>query len=91
VTDANDYAEHVAATLKAAGLSVISDTRNEKINAKIRDLSLALVPNILVVGRREAEQQTVSLRRLGSDASQSMTLDDMVTALKTEATPPDLR
>ncbi|SIR40526.1 MULTISPECIES: threonine--tRNA ligase [Acidiphilium] len=91
VTDANDYAETVAATLKAAGLSVVTDTRNEKINAKIRDLSLALIPNILVVGRREAEQNTVSLRRLGSDASQSMTLDDMVTALKTEATPPDLR
>ncbi len=91
VTDANDYAETVAATLKAAGLSVVTDTRNEKINAKIRDLSLALIPNILVVGRREAEQNTVALRRLGSDASQSMTLDDMVTALKTEATPPDLR
>ncbi|MBW4036298.1 MAG: threonine--tRNA ligase [Proteobacteria bacterium] len=91
VTDANDYAETVAATLKAAGLSVVTDTRNEKINAKIRDLSLALIPNILVVGRREAEQNTVSLRRLGSDASQTMTLEDMVTALKTEATPPDLR
>jgi threonyl-tRNA synthetase len=91
VTDANDYAETVAATLKAAGLSVVTDTRNEKINAKIRDLSLALIPNILVVGRREAEQTTVALRRLGSDASQSMTLDEMVTALKTEATPPDLR
>ncbi|HQT85804.1 MAG: threonine--tRNA ligase [Acidiphilium sp. 37-64-53] len=91
VTDANDYAETVAATLKAAGLSVVTDTRNEKINAKIRDLSLALIPNILVVGRREAEQNTVALRRLGSDASQSITLDDMVTALKTEATPPDLR
>ncbi|MCW8308176.1 threonine--tRNA ligase [Acidiphilium sp. PA] len=91
VTDANDYAETVAATLKAAGLSVVTDTRNEKINAKIRDLSLALIPNILVVGRREAEQNTVALRRLGSDASQSMTLDDMITALKTEATPPDLR
>jgi threonyl-tRNA synthetase len=91
VTDANDYAETVAATLKAAGLSVVTDTRNEKINAKIRDLSLALIPNILVVGRREAEQNTVALRRLGSEASQSMTLDEMVTALKTEATPPDLR
>ena len=91
VTDANDYADQVAATLKAAGLSVITDTRNEKINAKIRDLSLALVPNILVVGRREAEQQTVSLRRLGSNDSLLLSLDDLVSRLKTEATPPDLQ
>jgi threonyl-tRNA synthetase len=91
VTDANDYAETVATTLKAAGLSVVTDTRNEKINAKIRDLSLALIPNILVVGRREAEQNTVSLRRLGNDASESMPLDDLVATLSAEATPPDLR
>lgn len=55
-----------------------------------RDLSLALVPNILVVGRREAEQQTVSLRRLGSNDSLLLALDDLVTRLKTEAIPPDL-
>ena len=91
VTDANDYAETVAAKLKEAGLAVATDTRNEKINAKVRDLSLALVPNILVVGRREAEQQTVSIRRLGSDKQDSMTLDEAVATLKAEATPPDLR
>ncbi|MGC9269393.1 threonine--tRNA ligase [Acidiphilium sp.] len=91
VTDANEYAETVAARLKAAGLSVVTDTRNEKINAKIRDLSLALVPNIMVVGRREAEQGGVSLRRLGSDASHTMTLDEAVTTLRAEAVPPDLR
>ena len=91
VTDANDYAETVAAKLKAAGLAVVTDTRNEKINAKVRDLSLALVPNILVVGRREAEQQTVSIRRLGSDKQDSMTLDEAIATLKADATPPDLR
>ncbi len=91
VTDANDYAETVAARLKAAGLAVVTDTRNEKINAKVRDLSLALVPNILVVGRREAEQQTVSIRRLGSDKQDSMPLDEAIATLKAEATPPDLR
>jgi threonyl-tRNA synthetase len=91
VTDANEYAETVAGRLKSAGLSVTTDLRNEKINAKIRDLSLALIPNIMVVGRREAEQNTVSLRRLGSDASTTVTLDEVVTALRTEATPPDLR
>ncbi|MHB1302979.1 MAG: threonine--tRNA ligase [Acidiphilium sp.] len=90
VTDANDYAEAVAAKLRAAGLSVVTDLRNEKINAKIRELSLALVPNILVVGRREAEQGTVSIRRLGGDAQETAPLDDIVAALKQEATPPDL-
>jgi threonyl-tRNA synthetase len=91
VTDANEYAETVAARLKAAGLSVVTDLRNEKINAKIRDLSLALVPNIMVVGRREAEQNTVALRRLGSDASETLALDEVVATLGAEATPPDLR
>lgn len=91
VTDANDYTETVAAKLKAAGLSVITDTRNEKINAKIRDLSLSLVPNILVVGRREAEQGTVSLRRLGSDTQSVAPLDNIIATLRHEATPPDLR
>ncbi|HEX7390882.1 MAG TPA: threonine--tRNA ligase [Acidiphilium sp.] len=91
VTDANDYAEKVAASLKEAGLSVTTDLRNEKINAKIRDLSLSLVPNILVVGRREAEQNSVALRRLGGDAQQVLTLDEAVATLKAEATPPDLR
>ncbi|MCF3948477.1 threonine--tRNA ligase [Acidiphilium sp. AL] len=91
VTDANDYAETVAANLKSAGLSVATDLRNEKINAKIRDLSLSLVPNILVVGRREAEQNTVALRRLGGDAQEMLSLDEAVSILKTEATTPDLR
>ena len=90
VTDANDYAETVAAKLRAAGLSVATDLRNEKINAKIRELSLSLVPNILVVGRREAEQGTVSIRRLGGDAQETAALDDIVATLKQEATPPDL-
>ena len=89
VTDANDYAEAVAATLRDAGLAVETDLRNEKINAKIRDLSLALVPAILVVGRREAEAETVALRRLGGTTQQILPLAEALTTLAREATPPD--
>ncbi|GBQ83649.1 threonyl-tRNA synthetase [Gluconacetobacter johannae DSM 13595] len=91
VTDAAPYAQQVADTLKAAGLVVETDTRNEKINAKIREHSLARVPVILVVGRKEAEQGTVAIRRLGGAAQEVVSLDDAARALADEALPPDLR
>ena len=67
-----------------------ADVRNEKINAKVREHSLAHVPALLVVGRREAEQRTVALRRLGGEAQEIMGLDAAIARLVLEATPPDL-
>lgn len=90
VSDADDYAETVAATLRKAGLRVETDLRNEKINYKVREHSLAKVPNLLVVGKREAEEGKVALRTLGSQAQTILTLDEAVERLRTEAIPPDL-
>jgi threonyl-tRNA synthetase len=91
VTDAAPYAEEVAAKLRAAGLEVRTDTRNEKINAKVREHSLAHVPVLAVVGRREAELGQVALRRLGSQAQDVVSLDDAAASLAAEALPPDIR
>ena len=91
VSDADDYAEQVVASLRAAGLRADADTRNEKINYKVREHSLAKVPALLVVGKREADEGTVAIRRLGSEGQQIMPLDEAVATLKAEATPPDLR
>ena len=91
VSDADEYAAEVAAALTKAGLSVELDTTNQKIQAKIREHSLHHVPNILVVGRKEAEERKVALRRLGGAAQEVLTLDEAVTLLKGEATPPDLK
>jgi threonyl-tRNA synthetase len=91
VSDADGYAAEVAEKLKAAGLRVETDVRNEKINYKVREHSLAKVPNLLVVGKREADEGTVALRQLGSDRQQVLKLDDVIAMLKAEATPPDLR
>lgn len=91
VSDADGYAEQAAATLRAAGLRVETDLRNEKINYKVREHSLAKVPVLLVVGKREAEEGKVAIRRLGSQAQEIVTLDEAVAMLKGEATPPDLR
>ncbi len=90
VSDADAYAAEVAAALRAKGLATILDTGREKINAKIRDHTLTHVPAILVVGRREAENRTVALRRLGGEAQEILPLDDAVARLATEAVPPDL-
>jgi len=90
VSDADDYAGHVASELRAAGLRVETDLRNEKINYKVREHSLAKVPNLLVVGKREAEEGTVALRQLGSERQQALALDEAIARLKGEATPPDL-
>ena len=92
VSDADDYAKEITAKMAAAGLRVETDLRNEKINYKVREHSLAKVPNLLVVGRREAEEGTVALRRLGSDEHQKVIkVDDLIAQLVAEATPPDLR
>ena len=92
VSDADAYARDVAARLSTAGFRVEADTRNEKINYKVREHSLAKVPLLLVVGKREAEEGTVALRRLGSeDRQQALTLDAALALLRDEATPPDLR
>ena len=72
VSDADDYAREVAAKLAAAGMRVETDLRNEKINYKVREHSLAKVPLLLVVGKREAEEGTVALRRLGTDERQEV-------------------
>jgi threonyl-tRNA synthetase len=91
VSDADPYAETIAAQLRAAGLAVETDVSNQKINAKIRDHSLRYVPNILVVGRKEQEDGTVALRRLGGAAQEVMSVAEAVSVLTAEAIPPDLR
>jgi threonyl-tRNA synthetase len=90
-SDADDYAITAAAALRKAGLRVETDLRNEKVGYKVREHSLAKVPVIAVVGRREAEEGKVALRRLGSDRQEVLSLDEALQTLKTEATAPDLR
>jgi len=86
--DADGYAAEVAQVLRAAGLRVVLDTGNETINYKVREHSLARVPVMLVVGKREAENGTVSLRRLGGNAQQALALVEAVDRLKVEAAVP---
>jgi threonyl-tRNA synthetase len=90
-SDADAYATKVAERLRNQGLAVDLDLRNEKINYKVREHSLTKVPVILVCGNREAEQETVNMRRLGSRDQESMSLDLAVASLVDEAIPPDLR
>ena len=89
-SDADDFALTAAATLRAQGLRVEVDLRNEKINYKIREHSLAKVPVIAVIGRREAEEGKLALRRFGSDGQQILMLDEAANALASEAQPPDV-
>ncbi len=91
VSDADAYAEQALEKLKGAGLRAAIDLRNEKINYKVREHSLAKVPVILVVGKREAEEGTVSVRRMGVQQQQVMPLQQAIAMLVDEATPPDLR
>ncbi|WP_414714018.1 threonine--tRNA ligase [Sphingomonas sp.] len=91
VSDADDYAKQVTARLAAAGVRVETDLRNEKINYKVREHSLAKVPYLLVVGKREADEGTLAVRTLGSQAQDVLSLDAMIERLVAEATPPDLR
>ena len=90
-SDADSYAEEVTIACMNAGLRARADLRNEKISYKVREHSLAKVPVILAVGKREAEERTVTVRRLGSQAQTVMSLDAMIAALSDEATPPDLK
>jgi threonyl-tRNA synthetase len=89
-SDAEAYARRAAAELSAAGIRVELDLRNEKINYKVREHSLAKVPVIAAVGRKEAETGQLALRRLGSDRQSILGLDEAVSVLAREAAPPDL-
>ncbi|HKU63415.1 MAG TPA: threonine--tRNA ligase [Rhizomicrobium sp.] len=91
VADADAYAGEVVGLLKAAGLRVALDVENQTVNYKVRRHSLAKMPNLLVLGRREAENRTVTLRKLGSERQESLGLEAAVSLLATEAVPPDLR
>ena len=90
VSDADVYAGQVAEALAKAGLRAETDLRNEKINYKVREHSLAKVPYLFVVGRREAEEGTVAVRTLGGDGQRVMKLAEAVALLRDEAVPPDL-
>ena len=90
-SDGDEYAQQVLTAVRRAGLRANIDLRNEKINYKVREHSLAKIPALLVVGKKEAEQQTVSIRRLGSDKQQVMPLTEAIAALVEEATPPDVK
>jgi threonyl-tRNA synthetase len=90
-SDADGYAEEVAARFRAAGLRVETDLRNEKVGYKVREHSVGKVPVIAVVGRNEAEKGEVAIRRLGSQAQQVVSIEDAIHILTEEATPPDLR
>jgi threonyl-tRNA synthetase len=91
VSDADSYAEEVAAALRAVGLFVVSDLGREKINAKVREHSVRHVPVIVVVGRKEAEARTVALRRLGGEAQEVLPLAEAISRLAAEAMPPDVK
>ncbi|HEY8126083.1 MAG TPA: threonine--tRNA ligase [Methylocystis sp.] len=89
--DADDYAYEVAAAARKLGLSVEVDARNEKITYKVREHSLAKAPVLLVAGKKEAAERTISMRRLGSQAQTQLALDEALKLLSDEATPPDMR
>ncbi|MBZ0260457.1 MAG: threonine--tRNA ligase [Hyphomicrobiales bacterium] len=90
-SEGDEYAVKVRDELRKSGLRADADLRNEKINYKVREHSLAKIPVILVVGKREMDEQAVNMRRLGSQDQKSMSLVDAITALVSEATAPDLR
>ena len=90
-SDADDYARDVVAAARAHGLRVEPDLRNEKINYKVREHSLAKVPAQLVVGKKEAAERLVSVRRLGQEKQEVMPLDAALKALADEAVPPDVQ
>lgn len=90
-SEGDEYAKQVLEQARRAGLRVEIDLRNEKINYKVREHSLAKIPALLVVGKKEAETHSVSVRRLGSDGQKVMTTAEAIAALVDEATPPDVR
>ena len=89
-SEADEYAVKVRDAMRAAGLRVEADLRNEKINYKVREHSLGKVPAIIAVGSRESEDGTVSIRRIGSKHQTVMSLDEAIKSLVEEALPPDL-
>ena len=91
VSDSDDFVAEVVSALTAAGLRAEADIRNEKINYKVREHSLAKVPVILAVGGREVENRTVTVRRLGQKQTTTVDLDQVLAELASEALPPDLR
>ncbi|GLQ57585.1 threonine--tRNA ligase [Devosia nitrariae] len=91
VSEADEYAQKLVDQLKAAGIRAEIDTRNEKINYKVREHSVGKVPVMFVVGKREAEEGTVSVRRLGSDGQAVLPFRDAMVALMAEAAAPDLK
>jgi threonyl-tRNA synthetase len=90
-SEGDEYAKVVAAAARRAGLRVEIDLRNEKINYKVREHSLAKIPALLVVGKKEAESHSVSIRRLGREGQQVVPTDQAIAALVEEATPPDVK
>jgi threonyl-tRNA synthetase len=90
-SDGDEYAKVVAAAARRAGLRVDLDLRNEKINYKVREHSLMKIPVMLVVGKKEAESESVSIRRFGSEKQTVMTLTEALASLLEEATPPDVK
>jgi threonyl-tRNA synthetase len=90
ISDADAYVAEVVNTLKAAGVRAEADLRNEKINYKVREHSVAKVPVILAVGAREVEERTVTVRRLGEKQTSVENLETVTQSLSREATPPDL-
>jgi threonyl-tRNA synthetase len=90
-SDADDYALEVQAAARKLGLRVDADLKNEKINYKVREHSLAKVPVLLVAGKKEAAERTISIRRLGKEGQQVLPLDEALAALAAEAVAPDVR
>ncbi|NMA97992.1 MAG: threonine--tRNA ligase [Phyllobacteriaceae bacterium] len=91
VSEADEYAEKLVRQLREAGIRAEIDTRNEKINYKVREHSVGKVPLLFVVGKREAEEGNVSIRRLGTEGQQVRPFAEALAELVAEATPPDLR
>src|SRR5580692_7922275 len=89
--DADDYAMEIIGKARKLGLRVEGDLRNEKISYKVREHSLAKIPVLIAVGKKEAAERTLSIRRLGSPGQQSLATEEALTELMAEATPPDLR
>jgi threonyl-tRNA synthetase len=90
-SDADEFARGATEAARKLGLRVEADLRNEKINYKVREHSLAKVPALLVVGKKEAAERTVSIRRLGKEDQQVLPLDAALKALAEEAVPPDVK
>ena len=90
-SDADDYAYDVINALTKAGMRVEGDLRNEKITYKVREHSMAKIPVLIVVGKKEGAERTVSIRRLGSPDQTSLSLDEAIASLSDEAIAPDER